>query len=77
MSDTFQIFLDSGAAYLAIGAFMCVVLGVGAARRVFRGAKKFERGKRNNQANRLVFGDHRGCRRRVRRDVAAPARADA
>jgi len=52
MSDTFQIFLDSGAAYLAIGAFMCVVLGVGAARRVFRGAKKFERGKRNNQANR-------------------------
>ena len=52
MSDTFQILLDSGAFYLAIGAVICVVLGLGAARRLFRGARKFERGTRNKQVDR-------------------------
>jgi hypothetical protein len=52
MNATFQFLLDSGADYLAIGAVMCVVLGVGAASRLFRGARKFERGKRKNQADR-------------------------
>jgi len=52
MSDTGQILLDSGAFYLAIGAVMCVVLGLGAASRLFRGARKFEPGKRKNHLNR-------------------------
>jgi hypothetical protein len=52
MSDAFQTLLDSGAFYVAIGAAMCVVLGVGAAKRPFRGAKKFERGNRNHPADR-------------------------
>jgi hypothetical protein len=42
MSDALQALLDSGALYLALGAFLCVVLGVGAARRLFQGAKKIE-----------------------------------
>jgi hypothetical protein len=40
MSDALQALLDSGALYLALGAVLCVVLGVGAARRLFQGAKK-------------------------------------
>jgi hypothetical protein len=42
MSDALQALLDSGALYLALGAVLCVVLGVGAARRLFQGAKKIE-----------------------------------
>jgi len=52
MSETFQILLDSGAFYLAIGAILCVVLGVAAAKRLFRGARKFERGNRNHPTDR-------------------------
>jgi hypothetical protein len=40
MSDTLQAMLDSGALYLALGALICVVLGAGAARRLFQGASK-------------------------------------
>jgi hypothetical protein len=42
MSDALQALLDSGALYLALGAVLCVVLGVGAARRLFQGAKEIE-----------------------------------
>jgi hypothetical protein len=42
MSDALQALLDSGALYLALGAVICIVLGVGAARRLFRGAQKIE-----------------------------------
>jgi len=42
MNDTLQALLDSGALYLALGALMCIVLGAGAARRLFRGASKFD-----------------------------------
>ena len=42
MSDALQELLDSGALYLALGALLCIVLGVGAARRLFQGAKKIE-----------------------------------
>jgi hypothetical protein len=42
MSDTLQALLDSGALYLALGAVLCIVLGFGAARRLFQGAKKSE-----------------------------------
>jgi hypothetical protein len=48
MSDTFQILVDSGAFYLALGAVICIVLGVGAAKRLFQGSKKFERGKHDH-----------------------------
>jgi hypothetical protein len=51
VSDTFQILLDSGALYIALGAVICLVLGVGASKRLIRGAKKFERGKRNHAAD--------------------------
>jgi hypothetical protein len=42
MSDTLQVLLDSGALYLLFGAVICVVLGIGAARRLFRGADKIK-----------------------------------
>jgi hypothetical protein len=42
MSETFQAFLDSGGLYLALAAILCVVLGVSATKRLFRGAKKAE-----------------------------------
>jgi hypothetical protein len=42
MSDALQALLDSGALYLTLGAVICIVLGVGAARRLFQGAKKIE-----------------------------------
>jgi hypothetical protein len=42
MSEGFQAFLDSGGLYLALAAIICVVIGVGATRRMFRGAKKAE-----------------------------------
>jgi hypothetical protein len=42
MSDAFQALLDSGGLYLALGAVICIVLGVGAARRLFRGAERIE-----------------------------------
>jgi hypothetical protein len=51
MNNTFQILLDSGAFYIALGAVICLVLGVGASKRLFQGAKKFERGKRNHAAD--------------------------
>jgi hypothetical protein len=42
MSEGFQAFLDSGGLYLAVAAILCIVIGVGATRRLFRGAKKAE-----------------------------------
>jgi hypothetical protein len=34
--------LDSGALYLALGAIICIVLGIGAVKRLFQGARKIE-----------------------------------
>ncbi len=42
MSDMFQALLDSGALYLAVGAVICIVLGIGAVRRLFREANKIK-----------------------------------
>jgi hypothetical protein len=42
VSDILQPLLDSGALYLALGAILCIVVGIGAARRLFQGAKKIE-----------------------------------
>jgi hypothetical protein len=42
MSEAFQFLLDSGGLYLALGAVVCVFLGIGAARRLFQGAKRAE-----------------------------------
>jgi hypothetical protein len=42
MSDALQAMLDSGALYLALGAIICVVLGIGAAKRLFQGARKIK-----------------------------------
>jgi hypothetical protein len=42
MSNAFQVLLDSGMLYLVIGAVICICLGVGAARRLFQGAKRAE-----------------------------------
>jgi hypothetical protein len=42
MSDALQVLLDSGALYLALGALICIMLGVGAARRLLRGADRFK-----------------------------------
>lgn len=42
MADAFQVMLDSGALWLALGAVVCIVLGVGAVRKMFRGAEKAE-----------------------------------
>jgi hypothetical protein len=48
MSDILQALLDSGALYLALGAILCIVVGVGAARRLFQEAKKIEPPPRRN-----------------------------
>jgi hypothetical protein len=42
MSDAFGAMLDSGVLYLAVGAVICVFLGIGAVKRLFQGAKKAE-----------------------------------
>jgi hypothetical protein len=42
MNDALQALLDSGALYLVVGAILCIVIGIGAARRLFQGAKKIE-----------------------------------
>ncbi|HET7383562.1 MAG TPA: hypothetical protein VFJ59_13380 [Pseudolabrys sp.] len=42
MRQSFQILLDSGGLYLALGAVLCIVFGVGAAKRLFQGAKRAE-----------------------------------
>jgi hypothetical protein len=42
MSDALQAMLDSGALYLALGAIICIVLGIGAVKRLFQGARKIE-----------------------------------
>jgi hypothetical protein len=42
MSGAFQSLLDSGALYLAIGAVICIVIGLGAMRRLWRGARSAE-----------------------------------
>jgi hypothetical protein len=42
MSEAFQALLDSGGLYLVLGAVLCILLGAGAAKRLFQGAKKAE-----------------------------------
>jgi hypothetical protein len=42
MSDALAAMLDSGALYLALGAIVCIVVGIGAVKRLFRGAGKIE-----------------------------------
>ncbi len=42
MTNAFGVLLDSGVLWLAVGAVICVILGVGAARRLFEGASKAE-----------------------------------
>ena len=38
----FQLMLDSGWLYLAVGAVICVIVGIGAVRHLFQGAKRAE-----------------------------------
>jgi hypothetical protein len=42
MSNGLQFMLDSGWLYLALGAVMCVIVGAGAVRHLFQGAKRAE-----------------------------------
>lgn len=42
MGQAFQALLDSGGLYLALGAVLCIVVGAGAAKRLFQGAKRAE-----------------------------------
>jgi hypothetical protein len=42
MNDALQLMLDSGWLYLAVGAVLCAVVGVGAVRHLFQGAKRAE-----------------------------------
>jgi hypothetical protein len=49
MSDTLQMLLDSGALYLALGAIICVALGVGAVKRLFHDANKFKAPQRGKE----------------------------
>jgi hypothetical protein len=39
MGQSFQVLLDSGGLYLALGAVLCTIFGVRAAKRLFQGAK--------------------------------------
>jgi hypothetical protein len=54
MSDTLQMWLDSGALYLALGAIICVVLGVGAVKRLFHEANKFKTPQRGKEKRRIA-----------------------
>ena len=49
MSNALQISLDSGAIYLAVGAVICIVVGVGAVRRLFQEANKFKNPRRGKE----------------------------
>jgi hypothetical protein len=49
ISDALQVLLDSGALYLALGAVICIVFGVGAARRLFQGASKIKTSRRERK----------------------------
>jgi hypothetical protein len=42
MDGALQELLDSGWLYLGLGAVLCIVFGVGAAKRLFQGAKRAE-----------------------------------
>ena len=42
MDNALQFMLDSGWLYLALGAVLCILLGVGATKGLFRGAKRAE-----------------------------------
>jgi hypothetical protein len=42
MGQAFQVLLDSGGLYLALGAILCIIIGIGAAKRLFQGAKRAE-----------------------------------
>jgi hypothetical protein len=42
MTNAFGVLLDSGVLWLTLGAVICVLLGVGAVRRLFEGASKAE-----------------------------------
>ncbi len=42
MAEAFEVMLDSGALWLALGAVVCIILGIGAVRKMFRGAAKAE-----------------------------------
>ena len=42
MGHPIQVLLDSGGLYLVLGAVLCIFLGVGAAKRLFQGAKRAE-----------------------------------
>jgi len=42
MSDALQILLNSGGLYLALAAAICVLVGVGATRRLFQSARRAE-----------------------------------
>jgi hypothetical protein len=54
MSDTLQMWLDSGALYLALAAIICVVFGVGAVRRLFHEANKFKIPQRGKERKRIT-----------------------
>jgi hypothetical protein len=42
MDDALHVLLDSGWLYLALGAALCIFLGVGAVKHLFQGAKRAE-----------------------------------
>ena len=42
MNDALALMLDSGWLYLAVGAVLCIVIGVGAVRHLFQGAARAE-----------------------------------
>jgi hypothetical protein len=42
VTNAFGVLLDSGVLWLGIGAVICLLLGVGAVRRLFEGAAKAE-----------------------------------
>jgi hypothetical protein len=42
MGQSFQVLLDSGGLYLALGAVLCTIIGVRAVQRLFQGAKRAE-----------------------------------
>jgi hypothetical protein len=42
MSGALQFMLDSGWLYLALGAVICIIVGAGAVKHLFAGAKRAE-----------------------------------
>ena len=72
MGQSFQVLLDSGGLYLALGAVLCTIIGVRAVKRLFQGAPNGRSRQIRNVAHRTKIDvTARGTRRRTQQKSTA------